>query len=848
MFRKLAMLTGLLVATMLPVSVCLAANVALDNILLSKTNGVTTVQIWPGCRMQYVDHSPYDAGLEVRIRVSLGPDCDALMENVVSERYAPTSLHLANVQEVVFERFNARDTFVLIRFEEPQRFDIRQISVGWLEVYVDTNIPSSTLPAALPPVIAAPGAVQSAKSSLPPSRPTRPPSAAPVRPSKRVNVPPSVSGDYVVQLGVFDDAGAAERNLAASGSEHFAYRSELNVNGVTWQALQLGFFDSEADAERVADSLHALFPEAWVRFVDPDEAMAARAAGDFRDGASDGVSAVALHADAELTDEQLTALMADGRGALLDRRYADAIRMYTRVLGYAGHRHRPEAREMLGIAFERSGRTANAIAEFQAFSDEFPEHMGNTRVNERLRSLATIANASQVADRGRANTRSSDDGWQVHGGVGVNYWRNQEQLVHEGNYLVNSSGVLALADMSANRRGERFDVVARLNGAYQFNLVEFDRRGDIGWLSNAFVDVLDKRLGLQGRIGRQTRRDDGVLGRFDGAGIRYQWKPNIYFSASAGLPIDSPRFISGSERHFYAASARVEDIFSSAISANVFTHQQFVDGISDRQAIGGEVYYSGNAVSLMSLIDFDVSYAVLNSALVSATWLLDNNWSVSGRVDFGAEPYLTTRNALVGQPVTSVKELLETYTEGQVRTLARNRTAQGTSVTGGLSIPLGDRFDVSLDATMRRLEATVASGGVAARPDTGNEMFYNATFVASSLFLSNDLLLASLRYEKLVNRNSTHLILDARLPVTRTLRISPRIELTQHDRIPSSTQTVLKPSLRVLYRWGNILFDFEAGGRWSDRDLPPLELDPFTPDGNETLLGGFINASYRWEF
>jgi hypothetical protein len=84
--------------------------------------------------------------------------------------------------------------------------------------------------------------------------------------------------------------------------------------------------------------------------------------------------------------------------------------------------------------------------------------------------------------------------------------------------------------------------------------------------------------------------------------------------------------------------------------------------------------------------------------------------------------------------------------------------------------------------------------------------------------------------------------------VSRSFRISPRVQLTHHERDNASTQTIITPSLRLLLRWGNILFDFEAGGRWSNRELPPLELDPFTTDGTEELLGGFVSASYRWEF
>ena len=840
----------LLVAVLLPVLAHAEANVALDNILLSKVNGITTVQLWPSCRMRYVDHSPFDAGLEVRIRVSLGPDCNELFDDFLSERYAPSSLHLGNVAEIVFEHFNMRDTFLLLRFREPQKFDIRQHSVGWIEVHVDTTIPSGTLPAAVPPAIDAVQPTQAAERTLParqPRRSSRPPVSA--RPSQRVNVAPSSTGDYVVQLGVFDDAGQAERLLATSGNSHFAYRTELVVNGQTWYGLQLGFFDSERDGEQVLDAVRDLFPDAWVRFVDADEAMAARAAGDLRQAQKDRTVAVAIRTDAELDESQITALMADGRAALLDRRYTEAVRTYTRVLEVAGHRHRAEAREMLAIALERSGRTRHAIAEYQAFLAEFPDEVGQARVADRLRSLevtqgGAVASVTPSADA--ATVGSSD--WQLHGGISVNYWRNQEQLVHDGNYLVNSSGVLTLANVSVNGRGDRFDIVGRFNGAYQFNLVEFDRNGDIGWVSNAFVDVLDKRLGIQARAGRQTRRDDGVLGRFDGIGVRYQWKPDVFFSASAGLPVDSPRFVSGGERYFYAASARVEDLWNGRITANAFTHQQFVDGISDRQAIGGEIMYSGDALSVLSLLDFDASYNVLNSLLVSATWMLDNGWSLSGRVDVGAEPFLTTRNALNGQSVTSVEELLGTWTEGQIRTLARDRTAQGRTFTAGVSMPAGARFDFSFDATMRNLEATVASGGVAARPDTGNELFFNATMVASSLFLSNDLLITSLRHDVLASRDSTHLIIDARLPVSRTLRISPRVELSHHERTDTSTQTVIKPSLRLLLRWGNVLFDLEAGGRWSNRELPPLELDPFTTDGTEELLGGYVSASYRWEF
>ncbi len=142
LFARL-LIVGILGAIVWPTLGTAAGNVALDNILMSKENGVTTVQLWPACRMRYIDHSPFDAGVEVRIRVSVDPGCEALLDEVVSERYAPSSLGLGNVEEVVFERFSPRDTFILLRFLDPQKFEVRQHMVGWIEVYVDTEIDSA---------------------------------------------------------------------------------------------------------------------------------------------------------------------------------------------------------------------------------------------------------------------------------------------------------------------------------------------------------------------------------------------------------------------------------------------------------------------------------------------------------------------------------------------------------------------------------------------------------------------------------------------------------------------------------------------------------------------------------
>ena len=147
--RLVVLATGLLALASAPLAVA-APNVALDNILLSKVNGVTKLEIWPGCTMRYVDHSPRSAGVELRVRVAVDPECEIDLEKVQSEHYSQSSLRLGNVNEVSFERINSRDTFITLRFSEPQKFEVRQHQVGWIEVFVDTTVASASLPAAKP--------------------------------------------------------------------------------------------------------------------------------------------------------------------------------------------------------------------------------------------------------------------------------------------------------------------------------------------------------------------------------------------------------------------------------------------------------------------------------------------------------------------------------------------------------------------------------------------------------------------------------------------------------------------------------------------------------------------------
>ncbi|MEM7502405.1 MAG: SPOR domain-containing protein [Pseudomonadota bacterium] len=818
-----------------------AQNTAIENILVSKRNGLTNIQIWPACRMRYVEHSPGPAGIELRILVTTDGDCQAQLERVRREVYLPMGRRLGKVSDVIFEDQGDGQSFITLRFDEPQQFSVKQHAVGWIEVFVDTTVASADLPAAVPDPVVPPAAVVTPPAA---SREER------VRDrdlSPSVRLEPTKSNDkYVVQLGVFSDISVALAEVDRLGGAQLLYTTDFVLNGARWQGLQMGFYASEADAEQALRGISGSFPDAWVRLVSSAEASVANAHA-VRSSFAKNPLSVRMAAVETVSPDQELLLMEQGRRALLERRYGDAIESYSRVAQNPTSDNRLQAREYLAVALERSGEPRRAIAEYEAYLAETSPGADADRVAGRLRGLSSALEPSEpVLVAGSAPSDRS--GWQIYGGVSQYYWRNEEQLVHDGNQLLTSSGVLALADVTALRRGDRFDIFSRINGAYQLNLVEFDDDGDVGWISDAYIDVRDHRLGLSTRVGRQTRRSDGVLTRFDGVGLRYEWRPDISVSVSAGLPIDSPRFTSGGDRFFYALSSQIEDLWDR-LSVNVYTQHQTADGIDDRRAVGGEVQYRDGRLNVVGLVDYDVSFAELNTALINTTWAMENGWRWSATARTGMQPFLTTRNALAGQPVTSIAALQTTFTEGQIRTLARHRTAATNSFSAGLRLPLTERLDLSLDVTTREADATVASAGVAALPATGQQVFYNASVIGSSLLRDGDLTMLTLRYNTTQTRNLATLIMDARLPFSEGLRINPRISLTTlSDNRTGVDQLIARPSLRVIYRWRALMIDLEAGGRWSSRELPATELDPFTSDGTEELLGGYLNLGYRWEF
>jgi len=244
--------------------------------------------------------------------------------------------------------------------------------------------------------------------------------------------------------------------------------------------------------------------------------------------------------------------------------------------------------------------------------------------------------------------------------------------------------------------------------------------------------------------------------------------------------------------------------------------------------------------SLVGLVDYDVGYGELNTVLLLGTWRFENRLTFNALIDQRRGSVLTTRNALIGQPVERLDELMPAFTEDEIRQLALDRTAVTRSVTLGVSRPLAQRFQVNADFTLTETDATVASGGVAAIPATGAQTFLSVSFVGSSLFKSGDVAILTLRSGDSETTKTQLLALDFRFPVSQKIRLNPRLRIAFRDSLASDTdRSSISPSLRLLVYDRRYRVEVEAGYDWLSRDFIGR---------TEDTSAYFFNLGYRADF
>lgn len=834
----------------------------IDDIRISKIGDIATIEVEFLCGMQFLHQRKTGGGTATEIKLSPQHDCRVPLLDKTADLRRPMSGHLADLSEIEFVR-NSEDgdeqAFLVVRFNQSLLTTVSQTSNShMLTIEVDRRTAVNVV--SLPQETDLPAEVTPTSPAKPVDREI----------TRRVRISNASDGNrYAIRLMRWNGVDELNLSLLDEHRQKTLYTNHVEVAGRQWSELKLGFFATEAAATRAQEQLSGAFSLSWITVATPAEQAAA---AQTRIDTADPVPHE-LHADATIGETQVlttdlavpkssgqvAAMMGEARTALTRRDYNKSIEIYEELLQYTDGGHHPEAREYLGVARQKSGQPDLARVAFESFLDDFPDDKSATRVRQRLAAISVPdksltrpdSESGSLGNPSIARAKPRSFGWEFVGNASQYYLRGVNLGESINNDYVAQSALLSEARVIAHRRGQRYDLTAQANLGYLYDFEDANTNQQ-ALVSYAFLDIVDTKRDANIRIGRQRQLLSGVLSRFDGLHASYQYRDDIRVNVTAGFPVDSRRYMASSDHYSYGASIDLDNLIGNW-DFSVYANQQMVDGIKDRQALGAEALYQGRRFSVVGLFDYDASYNIINTALLNATWRAHDRVTLHGRVRSGVAPFLTTRNAIIGQSVNTVRELFDDYSEGQIRRLARNRTVDERFASGGITAALTPRLQLRLDTSYLEYSATVASGGVEAIPASGPQYSYGGHLQGSGLFSPGQIMQIGYRHMETSNADTDTFWLDWRFPFRERLRLRARLSLANRieDQNPAGNidNWVINPLLSVVYSGERrYRIEFEAGGRWSNREFPSLLAPPLTIDDSLEQQDYYLRLGYTLDF
>lgn len=544
----------------------------------------------------------------------------------------------------------------------------------------------------------------------------------------------------------------------------------------------------------------------------------------------------------EADTKLVEASMDEGRAAIRKGQYPQAIELLKKVLNYPENPASAEAQEMIGVARLKSGQRAEARADFEDYLRRYGSGEGAERVRQRLAALLTAA--GEGPERLRGSLEAGPDGkplkkagsaidgtrWSVSGSLSTLYITNDStSTVKDISVAPNPN-----ADPDAHRSHfntllSNFDLFGtaendQIKSKFKLAITnerQLDTNIDKFGVSTAQVDYTLKEYDVTTRIGRQSRNTGGVIGRFDGAVVSWQQSPDLRWNVLAGSPnwsrFDAPFAFN---KTMYGTSLDFGKWFG-VLETSIFFIEQFDHDLIDRQAIGAEFRYFDKNKSALGTIDYDVHFRELNAAIFSGTYTLEDQSVLNTALDYRKVPYLSSWNALQGQPFLTLYDMMKFNTKDEIRQLALDRTPTFESAMVSYSRPLNPNWQIGGDATVTYLTGTLPSGGVDGTPASGLEYYVSAQVTGTGIFKPGDLFMGALRYASLSDSKVYVLDVNTRYPITPDLSVSPRLRLGYRRGSGTDLKEVtILPSVLVNYLIQKDLgFEAELGTKFMDTSL-----------------------------
>lgn len=553
-------------------------------------------------------------------------------------------------------------------------------------------------------------------------------------------------------------------------------------------------------------------------------------------------------------DEQLGQFLAAARRAFEKASYERAVQLATKIVDAGESGYRQEALELLGEARERRGQLAHARAEYQEYLKSYPTGAGAERVRRRLAAIEAGAPMPAIPAAGAATTTGNEARLDGDGKQTAAPSNQLSQLVEPprppNQWTITQYGSLATQyDLNQGGRGfiekpridlgwdkedpyrtyrsaflTNFDYDARFENAGYAGRIKLSASNQTNLISGAkdetriaalYAEGRIKEAGVSARVGRQSASDGGVLGRFDGASVGYQTSDVVKLSVVGGSPVERASDAPFSSAHYFFGGGAGGTWLGKSLETGLYYIEEREEGLLDRRAIGADVRYSRDQLTAAAGAEYDVHFGAFNSANLTASRVAPDQSFASLNLDWRRSPVLQVTNALMGQGVFTLAELLQRYNTADIDQLALDRTAKSATATASYSRPLGEKLHWSVDFTVNHLSGMPASGGVYAVPSTGMAYYASTHLIRSSVFEDRDSVTAGLSLASTTTSDRVMLDVGASYPISADLRTGPVLRLGFANYKNDTRQEYqVMPTVRTTYSYRpDVQFDFEIGGK-----------------------------------
>ncbi len=347
------------------------------------------------------------------------------------------------------------------------------------------------------------------------------------------------------------------------------------------------------------------------------------------------------------------------------------------------------------------------------------------------------------------------------------------------------------------------------------------------------VEIGTRKDDFKARLGSQSARGGGVVGRYDGLMASQALGESARLNLASGFPL-VPSNTAGFDpgRSFYALSLDLAP-FEAGLSGRIFGVQQHMGAKQDHHAIGGELGFDhAHGFGLLTL-DYDVDFRDLGAVSLLAGTKLGARTTVNALLDArrytGPSAYATLQT----QPVASVQQLLDRLSQGEIRAPTFASEAQTRTVALGASRQLTDRLQLAGDVTLKNVLPDSTPSRVAAPPVGQIDYVVRATW--KDLWLARSSTTAALRIAELADSRRYSGSVGGQYPILQSLRVGPDLSFELAE---GKERWSYRPSMRFEYLQTRLRLEFQLG----------LEIRDVGLRNPADRTGMFYKVGYRYDF